>query len=193
MFSLRNPSAEEIRDFLAAQSRLNFSYSFVGQTASTPPAGFNVNHTRIMLGSGEAVFLGAKSAFQRWEQFQLGRLKLCPSETPIKAGEVVALVARIWGLRWLNACRIVYLIDEAGPPQRFGFAYGTLPDHAVSGEERFLIEWDRATGAVWYDILAFSRPRHPVARLGYPFCRLTQRRFARQSAGAMLRAVGSGK
>ena len=101
----------------------------------------------------------------------------------------MAVLARIAGLWWLNACRIVYVIDEAGPVQRFGFAYGTLPDHAETGEERFLIEWDRADNSVWYDILAFSRPRHPLTRLGYPFARLVQKSFARQSAAAMQRAA----
>jgi uncharacterized protein (UPF0548 family) len=27
-----------------------------------------------------------------------------------------------------------------GPVRRFGFAYGTLPDHVESGEERFTVE-----------------------------------------------------
>ena len=43
----------------------------------------------------------------------------------------------------MNAGRVVYLVDEDGPVPRFGFAYGTLPGHAESGEERFLVEWDR--------------------------------------------------
>jgi hypothetical protein len=44
-------------------------------------------------------------------------------------------------------------------------------------------------GGVLYDIVAFSRPRHFLARLGYPYTRIVQRRFARDSAAAMLRAV----
>ena len=44
---------------------------------------------------------------------------------------------------------------KASRCSRFGFAYGTLPGHGGSGEERFLIERDRDDG-VWYDILAFS-------------------------------------
>ena len=56
----------------------------------------------------------------------------------------------------VNACRVVYVVDEEEPIQRYGFAYGTLPDHAETGEERFLVEWNRASGEVWYDILAFS-------------------------------------
>ena len=52
-------------------------------------------------------------------------------------------MGRAIGLWWLNACRIVYVVDESGPISKFGFAYGTLPGHVESGEERFLIEWDR--------------------------------------------------
>lgn len=78
-----------------------------------------------------------------------------------------------------------------GPVKRFGFAYGTLPDHAGSGEERFLIEWDREDDSVWYDILAFSRLRHFLARLGYPWVRRVQKKFGRESAAVMCQAVGA--
>ena len=64
--------------------------------------------------------------------------------------------------------------------RRFGFAYGTLPDHVECGEERFMIEW-LADDSVWYDILAFSRPRHPLVRLSSPLARMLQKRFARES------------
>ena len=69
--------------------------------------------------------------------------------------------------------------------------YGTLPGHVESGEERFLIEWDRDTDRVCYDILAFSRPNHLLTRLGYPLVRRSQKRFGRDSAEAMFRAVNS--
>ena len=98
-------------------------------------------------------------------------------------------VARCLGLWWLNACRIAYVVDEEGPVTRFGFANGTLPGHSAAGEERFLVEWDRASGAVWYDILAFSRPHQWLARLGSPYVRRVQERFGRESAAAMVRAV----
>lgn len=93
---------------------------------------------------------------------------------------------------WLNSCRILYVLDESGPITKFGFAYGTLPGHVESGEERFLIKWDRADNSVWYDIFAFSRPNHFLARLGYPFVRRLQKRFGQDSATSMLKAVQSG-
>lgn len=192
MLSLRKPPAESIRPFLAAQANLSYTYSAVGATAKTPPAGFVVDHTRTKLGQGEAVFQLAKAALQRWEQFQLGWVEAWSPDTPIQAGEVVAVMGRAIGLWWLNSCRIIYVVDELGPTQRFGFAYGTLPEHVESGEERFLIEWDRSDDSVWYDILAFSRPNHVLIRLGYPMVRRAQKRFARDSAASMLKAVRSG-
>lgn len=189
MFTLTRPTPAAIRRFLADQARLDFTYADVGAISGIPPTGFNVDHTRQKLGRGERTFLAATSALQKWEQFRLPWLEAGPADTPINPGEVVAILARIGVLWSLNACRIVSVIDESGPIDRFGFAYGTLPGHAEMGEERFLIEWDHADDSVWYDILAFSRPRHPLARLGYPFARLLQKRFARESAAAMGRAA----
>lgn len=191
MLFLRKPTTETIQAFLEAQRRLDFTYQAVGATATHPPAGYVVDHTRIKLGQGEKVFAAARTALERWQQFRLGWLEARPEDTPIQEGQVVAILARSIFLWWLNACRIVAVVSEDGLVKRFGFAYGTLPDHAGSGEERFLIEWDREENSVWYDILAFSRPQHFLARLGYPVVRLTQKRFGRESAAAMCRAVSA--
>jgi uncharacterized protein (UPF0548 family) len=89
----------------------------------------------------------------------------------------------------LNASRIIYVIEEAGAIHRFGFAFGTLPGHMEQGEERFTVEWDRRDDSVWYELFAFARPKHPLARLGYPFTRWVQKRFAVESYAAMLAAA----
>ena len=191
MWSLRKPSADSIRRFLTAQAKLEFTYPEVGASATQSPAGYVVSHTRINLGEGEAVFAKAKAALERWEEFRLCWVEACSPETPIQAGEVMVVLGRGMGLWWLNACRIVYVVDEYEPIFRFGFAYGTLPDHVGTGEERFLIEWDRSNNSVFYDILAFSRPHHWLTHMAYPLFRRFQKKFARDSAAAMLRAVGS--
>jgi len=189
MLSSKKPSPDTIRRFLTAQAASEFTYSAVGATAGQPPAGFVVAHTRIKLGEGEKSFQIARAGLERWEQFNPGWLEAYSPEMRIQAGEVMAVLAHAIGLWWLNACRIVYVVDEVEPIQRFGFAYGTLPDHAASGEERFLVEWNRADNSVWYDILSFSRARHILARLGYPMFRRKQIQFGRESAAAMLRLV----
>ena len=188
-FYLRKPSSEVLSRFLAEQANLGFSYLAVGATATTPPKGFTVDRTRIELGSGEAVCNAARNALQRWQQFRLGWVDVWSPETPREVGKAVAIMGRAMGMWCLNACRIVYTVDETGPITKFGFAYGTLPGHVESGEERFLIEWDRNTDQVRYDILAFSKPNHVLTRLGYPLVRRCQKRFGRDSAVSMFRSI----
>src|SRR4051812_4179238 len=125
MISLRRPSSGMIRKFLASQSRHGLTYPEVGATATTPPAGYVLGHTRSGLGQGEETFARARHALMRWEQFNLGWVEVWSPETPLRTGEVVAVIARSFGLWWLSACRIVYVVDEADPISRFGFAYGT--------------------------------------------------------------------
>ena len=188
--SLRNPSAKTIEAFLQSQSKLYFTYAAVRATAATPPVGYVVDHNRIKLGEGQRVFSTARHALETWAHFNLGWVEARTLEPSLRVGDMVAVIARYTGLHWLMACRIVYLIDDdKGGITRFGFAYGTLPAHAEKGEERFMIEWNRADDSVWYDILAFSKPNGLLSRLGYPWLRRLQRRFATDSKAAMIRAT----
>jgi uncharacterized protein (UPF0548 family) len=189
MLLFRKPSSELLRTFFDRQHSLGLSYPGVGATAGDLPRGYVVDHTRVDLGTGQRVFERAKSALEHWKQFRLGWLEPWPGDTPIQTGQSVAVVARLMGCWWLNACRIVYVVDEQRPVRRFGFAYGTLPGHIEAGEERFLLEWNATDNSVWYDILAFSRPRHVLARLGYPLVRRMQKQFGCDSAAAMRRKV----
>jgi uncharacterized protein (UPF0548 family) len=186
---LQKPTEDVLSRFLANQAALDFSYSAVGATATTPPAGFDVDRTRVELGTGQAVFDAARAALERWQQFRLGWVDVWSPQTPLQVGQVVAILGRAVGVWWLNCCRIIYTVDEAGPITKFGFAYGTLPAHVETGEERFLVEWDRTTDRVTYEILAFSKPNHVLIRLGYPLVRRSQKRFGQDSAAAMRRAV----
>lgn len=191
MLFVRKPSADNLRAFLARQAGLPFSYQAVGATATIPPAGFVVDHTRVRLGEGKAVFQRACEGLRCWQQFRLGWVEAWPASTPLRVGEPIAVMGYAIGLWWLNACRIVQVLDESSQLTRFGFAYGTLPGHVESGEERFLIEWDQRDNSVWYDIIAFSRPNHVLARIGYPVVRRLQKRFGRDSAIAMQQIAGS--
>ena len=185
MFTLTESSDEDVAKYLSRQSRLPFSYSEVGATKSTPPPNYTVDHHRVQLGRGADVFERAVEALKRWRQFDLGWVTIAIQDVKLEKGVVVAVKARAFGLWSLNACRVVYVVDEQGPVTRFGFAYGTLPDHIERGEERFLIEWNRGDDGVWYDILAFSRPRHPLVRFGFFVARAMQKRFARDSLARM--------
>jgi uncharacterized protein (UPF0548 family) len=190
MFLFSKPSEAAVRRFISSQEDLPFSYREVrASRESMAPSGYVVDRYRVKLGEGPEVYARAVEALRRWRQFDLGWVRILPSGAPIKAGTTVGVLARHYGLWSLNTARVVYLIEEVGDVERFGFGYGTLPGHAERGEERFGVEWNREDGSVYYDVFAFSRPKHPLAWLGYPFARVLQRRFARDSKRAMVEAV----
>jgi uncharacterized protein (UPF0548 family) len=119
--------------------------------------------------------------------FNIPWLRLFWPNSLIRAGTNVAVMVHHFGFWSLNACRIVYVVeDKAANRRRYGFAYGTLDGHAERGEERFTVEWNREDDTVSYEILAFSRPRKLLAIMGYPLARSLQRRFAAASKAAML-------
>lgn len=191
MFLFGEPSSAWISEVLNGNRDAPFSYAEVGgsRTAPAEVRGYTVDHNRVGLGAG--TFDRAVSALQTWKMFDLGWVRLLPENAPVEVGTTVAVLACHYHLRSLNPCRVVYLIDEdEGPVRKRGFAYGTLPEHAQRGEERFTVE-QYPDGSVFYDLYAFSRPNHPLARYGRPFARALQRRFARDSLNAMVRATGT--
>jgi uncharacterized protein (UPF0548 family) len=190
---LREPTEAQIRRFLEAQRSLPFSYPEVGASRDGAPPGYPTNHRRGRLGVGDRTFTRAVEALRRWEMYRLGWTKLFWPDARIAEGTVVGILGRHFGVWSLNACRIAYTVEEETPSlRRYGFAFGTLPGHVERGEERFTVEWHRADDSVWYEVFAFARPAHPLARAGRPFVRLVQRRFAVDSFRAMVAAVSAG-
>lgn len=192
MFRLKAPSEDKIRLFISAQHQSRFSYPEVGASAGKVPTGYNLDHNVIELGYGLTAWQRAVEAIRGWQMFNMPWLRLSWPTLPIRVGTEVAVLVRHFGFFSLNACRIVYLIDDDAETKRFGFTYGTLEEHAESGEERFTVEWDQGSDKVRYEILAFSRPKKVLARLGYPFSRFLQKQFAEHSKAAMLRFVVNG-
>lgn len=191
LVALSQPSAHTIAAFLDHQRALPFPYAGVGSSRHAPPAGYTVDHRRVCLGTGQRTFTAACAALRRWQMFpHVGWVQLCWPTTAIVPGAVVGILATWAGVWFLNACRIVYVLDDTSPVRRYGLAYGTLPGHAERGEERFSVEW-HGDDTVWYDLLAFSRPGHWLLWLGYPWVRRLQRRFGLASLASMVRAVGA--
>jgi uncharacterized protein (UPF0548 family) len=189
IFTLREPSRAAIDAFLLRAKDLSFSYSEIGSTQGKTPAGYTVDHNRILLGSGNETFRRAISAIRAWEMFNIGWTRLVPHNAPITVDVTVAVVIHHFGFWSKNASRIVCVIEEE---RRFGFAYGTLQQHAERGEERFTVEWNDKDDSVVYDILAFSTPGRWQTRIANPLARMLQKRFARDSIAAMKRAVATG-
>ncbi len=101
---------------------------------------------------------------------------------PVRPALTFAFWFRLAGAYVTAAGRVVYVTNDA---YRRGFAYGTLPQHPEQGEEAFHLI--REGSRLLFRITAFSRPRHPIARLGAPVSRLAQLRMNQ----AYLRAMRS--
>jgi uncharacterized protein (UPF0548 family) len=191
LFRLTAPSEDGVRRFIAEQRDSRFSYLEVGASAADIPTRYNVDHNRIHLGKGEVTWRRAVAAIRGWQMFNIPWVHLYWPSAPIQVGTDVAVSVHHFGFHSLNACRIVCVVDEDRSHKRFGFAYGTLWEHAEGGEERFTVQWRRDEDEVWYDLLAFSRPRKMAARLAYPLSRRLQASFAEASKLAMLRAANT--
>jgi len=195
MSSFRRPSATEIEARLRAGDE-PFSYPEVGATrdfGATLPASlaptYDLDHHHFPLGTGRALFDRAREALATWRHFKdVPWLEFHGGESPATQGQVVASLVSLSGFWLLNPCRVVYTELPEGPCDMAGFAYGTLKGHVECGEERFVVSFDPASEEVHYEIAAFSRPAVLLAKLGYPFARRVQRRFAVASAKALARA-----
>ena len=185
------PTPEQIDAVIRQSQTQSYTYPDIGITESlftTVPVSttYAMDHNRIKVGTGQEIFTRAKQALIQWRMCNLGWANICGTNKPIDPGAVIACVPNLFGIWFINPCRVVYNIDESvDDVTRFGLAYGTLPGHAAMGEERFLVEWYHADDSVWYDILAFSRPGHLLAQLGHPVMRLFQKRYGRDSEQMM--------
>jgi uncharacterized protein (UPF0548 family) len=148
--------------------------------------GYAHDRSQSELGQGREIFEAARDAFLSWQQFDLGWARVLDPGAAIAAGQLVGVEVHTIGLWSVVFNRIVDTVDS---PNRFGFLYSTTAQHIEQGQERFVIEFDPETEAVSYLIEAVSRPRHLLARLGYPFTRAMQHRFARNSHARLRRGV----
>jgi uncharacterized protein (UPF0548 family) len=187
MFSVRRPSTAAIERFLDASRNLPLSYGPVGIVRETPAGRFD--EEVVAIGHGDDDLERARAALAAWKQFDIGWVETFPKGAPVEAGTVVALLIRHFGFWSLNGCRVVYPAASPEGERHFGFAYGTLTNHAESGEELFEVFIDRQRGDVMYRIRAISWPQATLARIGQPIGRALQARFRRDSVAAMKRAT----
>lgn len=147
---------------------LPLTYPEVGATAGTLPAGYH--HVRLSqrIGSGRDRFARAADAVMHYGMLRGAGLTVAATTATAQVGTDV--LGRLGP--FAVPCRVVYVLDE---PDRRGFAYGSLPGHAVSGEEMFGVRFDPVDGGVYSEVVAFSRPARWWSRLGAPVLALAQR------------------
>jgi len=188
MFFARRPSREAIDRFVRDSQELPVSYSPIGIVNGETPCG-DLDEAIVTIGRGKRDFDRARAALMGWKQFDIGWVDTFPPAAPVVAGTVVAVLIRHLGFWSLNGCRVLYSVGGLNDAARFGFAYGTLTNHAESGEELFEVFIDPPTDQVLYRIRAISWPQATLARVGRPIVRKLQERFRDQSAAAMKRAT----
>jgi uncharacterized protein (UPF0548 family) len=180
-------------DAQLSRSDQPFNYREVGATAGLTSfeaiaVNYDIDRHRVRLGTGRDLFERARSALLAWRHFEIPWLELQGTKTQVSLDQVVATLTRASGLWFLNPCRVVYMEGTSNPSTEAAFAYGTLSGHVERGEERFAVHFDPSTGEVSYRVLAFSRPAVLVSKLGRPWVRRLQKRFAIASADALARA-----
>jgi len=188
MFLIRRPSQGEIAEFLEQSRDLPLSYDPVG-IAREHRTGFNADQASAVIGRGQETFERAKIALAQWRHYEMGWVDLFPHRASIEPGSVVAVLVRHLGFWSLNGCRVVYGIGDRQTGSSFGFAYGTLTNHAELGEEIFEVLLEPESQEVIYRIQAVSKAHAVMARIGYPVARYFQERFRRDSLTALQRAV----
>ncbi len=191
MFCAQRPSMDAIERFLRDSQDLPLSYGPIG-IVREKSAGRQLDEEIFVIGHGTVDCERARAALMEWKQFDIGWVELFPRVAPVEQGTVVAVLIRHFGFWSLNGCRIVYSLGDRHRDNRFGFAYGTLTNHAEAGEELFEVFLNTASDEVLYRIRAVSWPRVLVTRLGQPAVRVLQARFRRDSAKAMTRATRAG-
>jgi uncharacterized protein (UPF0548 family) len=188
MFLFRRPSQRELEEFIARSRDLPLSYNPIG-IAKESPRGFKVDETSGVIGRGQQDFARAKLALAEWRHFDFGWVELFPRSATIEPGSVVAVLVHHLGFWSLNGCRVVYTLGDRRTGSSFGFAYGTLTNHAELGEEIFEVSLVPETEEVIYRIRAVSKARATLARIGYPLTRMLQERFRRDSIIAVREAI----
>jgi len=157
---------------------LPFTYAEVGATAGPPPPGYHHLHASAVIGRGRPRFQEAAAEVMRWGMLRGAGLRVdATTEVATVGSEVVV------GLGPVRApCRVIYVVDE---PDRSGFAYGTLPGHAETGEELFAVRFDPVDETVHAEISAFSRHGAWWSKGAGPLTSLIQRVVSRRYLRAL--------
>ena len=132
MFFMIRRSAAAIERFIRGSQELPLSYASVGIAATGATRGI-VDEEVHAIGHGAADFARARAALCAWKQLAIGWVELFPTTAPVTTGTTVAVVIRHFGFWSINGCRVLYSVGD-GDPARFGYAYGTLTNHAEAGE-----------------------------------------------------------
>lgn len=148
------------------------------------PAAPDQFERRRVLGRSPQAFERARAALRSLAP-QRSISVVSPTGVEATPGTTIVAALRIGPLHLLAIDRIVALVDE---PDRYGFAYVTLPGHVLRGEEAFLIE-RTPQGAVVATVRGWADLAVPGGRLLRAPLRLAERIAADRYLDALARAA----
>jgi len=184
VFSLVRPSAAALADLVRRQAACDLTYREVGATAGPMPPGYRHDRWELDLGAfDDGAFRRLAAGLRCWLPQRGAGFTIAP-DAPVRVGLTFALVIPMPVGYVTGTGRVISVTDQ---PEEYGFAYGTLPAHPEQGEEAFHVA--RRGGRLAFTVTAFSRPRHPAARLGGPLTRALQVRANGSYLRAMRRAA----
>jgi uncharacterized protein (UPF0548 family) len=163
---------------LSELAALSLTYPEVGATAGALPPGYQHVHESAVIGHGRERFDEAAHAVMRWGMLRGAGVRVEASTELAEVGSEV--IVRLGPVR--APCRVVYVVEE---PNRRGFAYGTLPGHAETGEELFAVRYDPTSTAVTAEVIAFSRHGTWWSKVAGPVTALVQRAVSRRYVRAV--------
>ncbi len=121
-------------------------------------------------------FDAGRAALRGWASHRAANISMQPSNADLVVGETVAIAIPVWRVSISATCRIVEAIDQ---PNRFGFAYATLPHHPEDGEESFIVE-RHPDGTATYTVTAVWRAGMLCTRIIPPLTRRLQQKATQQ-------------
>jgi uncharacterized protein (UPF0548 family) len=185
VFSVRKPSAADLAAMAREQATNgSFSYPEVGATATSLPPGYHHDRWQTDLGVDDGDrFDRAVAALRHWRPQRGAGFQIIP-DVAVEPGLSFVLVLHLGPTYVTAGGRVVYVSVEAN---RYAFANGTLDSHPEQGEEAFAVVRD--AGRVTFEIVAFSRPRVLLARVGSPITRHFQLRATKAYLEAMRSAA----
>ena len=185
---VRPRDAGSVERLLATLPEAPLTYGDPGATlAGSEPVGFRHDRYGTVLGRGQTTFQRAVAGLQQWQAHRIPGVRVFPDTEAIRPGTHVVVTLGTPTLALAAPCRVVGVVDE---PERWGFAYGTLPGHPEEGEEAFVVSLS-TDGTVQFGISALSRPGDVLRRAG-PLARLMQRAGTHAYLGALRRYVRAG-
>lgn len=183
MFFVSLPSDDQVRALLRKRADAPCTHRDVGlseRELEVAPKGFVLDRYGTELGEGRDLFERASAVLARFGNYPSSFTRVVRAEGELEVGHLFATVAKHLGFASMHPCRVLYVAREES---RFGFGFGTLPGHAESGEERFMVRLDGTR--VRYEVQAFSRPHGVFGQLGAPVGRRYQLRFQHETLAAM--------